>query len=55
MKTKETISTKKRSVAVRDLKTMKNPKGGISVAPADLNGDGRADKIRRIGSVTLVR
>ena len=30
MKTKQAISTKKQSVVLKDLKTMKNPKGGAS-------------------------
>jgi hypothetical protein len=32
MKTKTAVSTKKQSVAVRDLKTTKNPKGGLQAA-----------------------
>ena len=31
MKTKASVSTKKQSVTVRDLKTRKNPKGGAPV------------------------
>jgi hypothetical protein len=31
MKTKQSVSTKKQSVTVRDLKTRKNPKGGAPV------------------------
>ena len=42
MKTKEAVSTKKQSVAVKDLKTKKNPKGGapvtVSFNTAQFNG-----------------
>ena len=31
MKTKTPVSTKKQSVALKDLKTRKNPKGGVTV------------------------
>ncbi len=31
MKTKQAVSTKKQSVALKDLKTKKNPKGGAPI------------------------
>ena len=31
MKTKQPISTKKQTVTLKDLKTRKNPKGGVTV------------------------
>jgi hypothetical protein len=34
MKTKQSVSTKKQSVTVRDLKSKKNPKGGAQVSSA---------------------
>ena len=37
MKTKESVSTKKQSVIVRDLKTRKNPKGGAPILPSHSN------------------
>ena len=37
MKNKESVSTKKQSVTVRDLKTRKNPKGGAPIVTSRSN------------------
>ena len=37
MKTKTAVSTKKQSVALKDLKTRKNPKGGAPIVTSRSN------------------
>ena len=46
MKNKESVSAKKQSVTVRDLKTKKNPKGGapISTSRSNIKRPGISDQ-----------
>ena len=56
MKTKQSVSTKKQSVALKDLKTRKNPKGGGEPIPGvDVKLGSKGGGHMYIGTVTLVK
>ena len=57
MKTKEAVSTKKQRVALKDLKTKKNPKGGFVKVSFSINNDSDASiaSVGTGGKVTAVK
>ena len=56
MKTKTAVSTKKQSVALKDLKTRKNPKGGIiSTSRSNIKHPGIDDVNTSLGQVSTTK
>jgi hypothetical protein len=56
MKTKTVVSTKQQSVALKDLKTKKNPKGGIiSTSRSNIKHPGVDDANSTLGSVSTTK
>ena len=55
MKTKTPVSTKKQTVALKDLKTKKNPKGGAPISTSRSNIKHLADDNSALGSVSTTK